>query len=99
PLQTRNHPLSEKAPRPRDLLPPPPRRHRSAGHPIPDLTAGRFLHHQPTRRSAGAVNIKREASSDRPGLTGPSTGTASPVEEPVRSPSHTGKHRRLAIHL
>ena len=47
-------------------------------HPIPDLTAGRFLHHQPSRRRAGAVNLRPEASSDRPGLTAPSTGTASP---------------------
>ena len=84
--QTRDHPLPETASRPRGLLPPPPLRHRSAGRPIPDLAAGRFLHHQAARRSAGAVNNLVEPSSDRPGLTAPSTGTASPVEEPARKP-------------
>jgi hypothetical protein len=89
--QTRDHPLPETASRPRGLLPPPPLRHRSAGRPIPDLAAGRFLHHQAARRSAGAVNSLVEPSSDRPGLTAPSTGTASPVEEPARKPlTHRG---------
>jgi hypothetical protein len=32
---------------------------------IPELTPGRFLHHQPTRRSAGAVKVEHP-TAERP---------------------------------
>ena len=36
-----------------------------AGRLIPELTSGRFLHHQPTRRSAGAVKVEHP-TAERP---------------------------------
>jgi len=51
--------------------------------PTPDLTPGRFLPHQPTRRHAGTVNPAAQPDPAHPRLTAPSTGTPSTTEEPA----------------